>query len=226
MEIRWILLTALIATPAHATQHALVLDLQRSSVGGVRTVRAATGVLVAAGRRGDAALSLARIDDSVDGAGCAFGAGGALRIGGGTLVRGSVGRIERAQALDSWSARLGPEIHRGRATVALSGIGGRRSDGAWTKGVALELEQALGVRVAARAAGSFARTDGEPDALAVAAGARWNALGPLHLTGELGLARDPAGTLAAPGGLLPSRQPTDSNPMRATGRLGVRIVLP
>jgi len=226
MGIRWLALITLVATPAHAAQHAFALDLQRFSVDGVRTVRAATGVAVMAGRRVDAALTLGRIEDSVDGTGWAIGAGGAVRIGAGALVRGGVTRIERTAALDAWSARLGPELHAGGATIALSGFGGRRADGAWTKGAGVDLEQALGPRLAARAAGSFARTDGEPDALAGSAGARWNAFGPLHLTGELGLARDPAGTLAAPQGLLPDARPRATHPVRASARLGVRIVLP
>jgi hypothetical protein len=187
-------------------------------------VRAATGVVVIAGAAGDAALSLTRLEDSIDGTGWAIGAGGAARLTPSALLRGGVTRIARgAGALDAWSARLGPEFHAGGATLGLAALGGRREDGAWTKGAAVELERAVSPRVAARLTGSFARTDGEPDALAGALGARWNAFGPVHLTGELGLARDPAGSL---GGSLPLSPSTTSNAARATGRLGVRIVLP
>ena len=214
----------LFALPVHAAQHAVALDAQRYSVSGGRDVRAATCVLVGAGARGDASLALSRLDDSVDGTAWLIGAGFGARIAPATLVRGGVSRIVRDRALDAWSARVGPEFHAGRTSVGLTALFGRREDGAWTNGAQLELEQALSARVALRLAGSLARTGNEPDAAACAVGARWNALGPLHLTGEIGLARDPIGV---PAGIMPVLPTAErSTAPQLSSRLGLRIVLP
>lgn len=216
----------LFATPAFAA-HAVALDAQRYAIDGGRSVRAATGVLVLAGAGGDASFALSRLGDSFDGAGWAFGAGFGARLSPVATLRGGVTRIARDQALDAWTARLGPELHAGMATLSLSALAGRREDGAWTKGASLELEQPAGPRVVARVSGSYARTDGEQDAAAGAVGARWNVAGPLSLTGEVGVARDPAGALSSPtGGLLPAPSPTSNSAARFTSRIGMRIVLP
>jgi hypothetical protein len=212
------------AVPAHAAQRAFALDAQRYTVDAARTVSSLTGALVLAGPGGDGSLALARLGDSFDGAGWAVTLGGAAAFSPAASLRAAVTRVNRTSALDAWSARIGPEFHGGCATLGLAFFASRRADAVVTRGASLDLEQALSPRVAARMSGSFARTKGEVDASALAVGGRWNALGPLHLLGEIGLARDPAGTLAGgPSGLLGGTA-TGDRAARLTGRLGARLV--
>jgi hypothetical protein len=225
--------------PAHAAQRAFVLDAQRYGVQNGRNLTTATAALVYAGRGGDASLAVSRLDDSFDGAGYAVGVGAAVAFAPVVSLRGGFTRVARNDALDAWSVRVGPEFHAGPTTLALAGFHSRREDGLVTRGAALDLERMVSPKVWLRTQGSFARTAGEPDAGAGAIGARWNAIGPLHLLGEVGLARDPAGALSGGpggpgsggvlGGVLPGSSPgtdADSNRAHPTARLGVRLILP
>jgi hypothetical protein len=213
------------AVPAYAMERAFALDAQRFTVDGGRSVQSATAALVLAGRGGDGSLAVTRVDDSFDGAGWAVTLGGAASLTPVVSLRGALTRVDRSAALDAFGARLGPEVRAGGATLGLAATWSRRADGVVTRGAALDLEHAVAPRLAARVSGSFARTSGEPDASAAAVGARWNAAGPLHLLGEVGLARDPAGALnggGVLGGLSP--EPSGDDAARLTGRLGARLI--
>jgi len=227
------------AHPARAAGRALVLDAQHYEVQNARNLTTATAALVYAGRGGDASLALSRLNDSFDGVGYAVGVGGAVALAPVVSLRGGFTRIARNDALDAWSVRVGPEFHAGPTTLALAGFHSRREDGLVTRGAALDLERMVSPKVWLRTQGSFARTAGQPDAALGAIGARWNAIGPLHLLGEVGLARDPAGALSGGpggpgsggvlGGVLPGSEPgagTGTNEFHPTGRLGVRLILP
>jgi hypothetical protein len=229
--------TLLTILPAQAAEHAFALDAQRYGVAEGRNVRTATAVGVLAGRGGDASLALAWLDDSFDGTGIAVSLGGAAALSPAFSLRAGVTRIERNAALDAWSARVGPEFHAGPTTLDLAGFQSRRSDGVITRGGAIDVERTVSPRVVARISGSFARTQAQPDASAAAIGTRWNAVGPLHLMGEIGIARDPAGSLSGgggnPGGVLGSLVPgqgagetTGDDRAHLTGRMGIRLVLP
>ncbi|MEP7027470.1 MAG: hypothetical protein ABI960_02635 [Candidatus Eisenbacteria bacterium] len=233
------------AAPASAGAGAFALDAQRYSVDGGRTVKSATAVGVMAGPGFDASLALSRIDDSFDGAGYAAGLGGSVGLASALSLRGGVTRVLRSTAPDAWSLRLGPEIHLGRSTLGANLFRTRRDDAVVTQGFAADLEQAMSARFTTHVGGSFAHTQGEADARAGEFGARWKAVGPLHLLGAVGLASDPDGVLTGSpgggtgggpiGGLGPGlglgRDPSGpgaggSAAARVTARLGVRILLP
>ena len=232
------LATAALASTASAASRALALDAQGTAVEAGRQLRSATVVGVLAGPLADLSFALGRFEDSVDGPGTVVGVGAAAGLTRVCFVRAGLSRIERDRDADAWSARVGPELRLGPTTLGVQLFRSRRDDGLTTNGALGDLEHALGRRVRALASASFARTRGEPDASAGAVGARWNAVGPLHLSLELGLARDPAGTLSpgAPGaggvaGLLAGGASgggasSGASPPRFTGRLGMRILLP
>ncbi len=231
--------------PARAGAGAFAIDAQRYSIDGGRLVKSATAIGVLASPGYDASLALSRIDDSFDGAGYAAGVGGSVGLAPALSLRGGVTRVLRSTAPDAWSMRLGPEVHLGQTTLGANVFRSRRDDGVVTRGVTGDLEQALGTRFATHVGGSFARTAGEADAQAGEVGARWQAVGPLHLLADVGLARDPSGVLSggsgggAGGGPIgglgpglglgpdPNRAGT-GNPdsARLTARFGVRIILP
>lgn len=230
---------------ARAGTGAFAIDAQRYSIDGGRSVKSATAIGVLASPGYDASLALSRIDDSFDGVGYAAGIGGSVGLVPALSLRGGVTRVLRSTAPDAWSLRLGPEVHFGRTTLGANVFRSRRDDGVVTRGVSGDLEQALGARFATHVGGSLARTAGGADAQAGEVGARWQAVGPLHLLADVGLARDPSGVLSGGsgggagggpiGGLGPglglgqdSKQAGTGNPnsARLTARFGVRIILP
>lgn len=217
-------LCTLATGPAAASRGAFALDAQSVTVAGGRTLQSATAAAVITGPRGDASIAGSLLHDTIDGDGFALSLGGAAALAPAFSLRGGITRVERSAALDAWTIRLGPELHLGATTLGIAGVGTRRQDGLITRGAALDLEHPLSPRVAGRVAASFARADGTPDAASAALGARWNATGPLHLTGEVGLARDPQqnGETLLPGGVAPGDTPDLG--ARMTARLGARLV--
>lgn len=210
--------------PAECSRSAFALDAQRLTVAGGKSVQSATAVAVIAGWRGDASIAGALLQDSFDGNAFSITVGGAAALARAFSLRGGMTRLERGTALDAWTVRIGPELHLGATTLSFAGFRTRREDGAITRGAALDLEHPLSPRVAGRVAASFARADGMPDAASAALGARWNAAGPLHLIGEVGLARDSQqnGDAGLLGGVGPDSAPDQG--ARMTARLGARLV--
>ncbi len=217
-------LCAFAPVPAAASRGAFALDAQRLTVAGGKSVQSATAVAVIAGWRGDASIAGSLLSNSFDGNAFSVTVGGAAALARAFSVRGGMTRVERSTALDAWTVRIGPEFHLGATTLSLAGFRTRREDGAITRGAALDLEHPLSPRVAGRVTASLARADGMPDAASAALGARWNAAGPLHLTGEVGLTRDPQqnGEAGLLGGLAPGAAPDQG--ARVTARLGARLV--